>query len=62
MKNLTAPELEHVRTLVRDFFHLYFNYSEDAAVLDELHDQALICAEILGVNVDPEDVEDFYAE
>lgn len=59
MKQLTQPELEHLRTLVRDYFHLYFNYSEDAACLDELHDQALVCAEILGVKHDPEEIDDY---
>lgn len=62
MKQLTQPELEHLRTLIRDYFHLYYNYAEDAAVLDELHDQALICSEILGVKVEPTDIEDMYAE
>lgn len=47
MKTLGATELAHLRGFLREYFYL-LQY-DDAGVLDELHDQALICAEILGV-------------
>ena len=53
MKQLTQPELEHLRNFFNEFWYLYNTTSEDdSAVLDELVFEAQVCAEFLGVPTD----------
>lgn len=53
MKKFTEAELSNLRGFFEEFFYLYTSTSaEDSGGLDELHDRALTCAEILGVHND----------
>ena len=56
MKTLTEPELRHLRRLVEDLIEIVID--DDTGILLDIDDRILIAAEILGVNLNPDEEDD----